>query len=794
MKKYILSAAVAALSMISCQKELADPIQPDQAPVAGELVEMTFSASVETDDTKTYIDAADGFKAFWEASDKIAVYADAQKTEQPFAVTEGSASGTFAYFRGTAPEGASAYYAVYPASAAGECADGKVSVTVPAVQTLSGHTTASGALVSVAKAEGDALAFKNVCALLKVKVAADDITEIVLQGKNDEVIAGTVTVDAATGVLSEVVEGSKMITFKPEGETFAQGDYYIALLPTAFTKGFDLVLSRAADSKRSIKETTKLLAIARSAGKNLGTVTAGYAYEWVNVIMNAAELTAFNAVSAATTNADVWVLGADIDYGSAKWAPVAFNGVFDGRNHRIYNIIVDSRPTEKSGYGSFFTQLATAEQPNAVVKNLIYGSSDGVNWDKVSSITFACVNAGNVNNGPNSFAALIGWCTQKSLVDGVVNFANVSVVEGDTSNNVIGGLTGQVSNSSTVQNCINRGNVTNNSSATQSHQPMGGIIGKMNSQSVILNCHNYGNIHNYNKRARFIGGICGLNGTKLSIKDCTNAGEVKCFSNTTEVTIEIGGIIGLFESKDGSVTGCTNTGEVSSVRGHINCVGGIIGTIKGIGTADNCTNDAPVSCTITGGTYHGVGGIVGFHNTSGAGFVTNCKNTSNGVITANLNYSNSTGCGIGGIIGINVVTTLTGNANEGSVTVNNTNSGPTYVGGVSGWNFNKAATKVSDNSNKASVTGTAKGKIYVGGVYGFNEKSSFSACSNTGEVSGSGGTDVKVGSVAGNNPHTITDCQAAGSVNGTTLDKDNYASYIQGTGSAGTATGCYFVK
>ena len=153
MKKYILSAAVAALSMISCQKELADPTQPDQAPVAGELVEMTFSASVETDDTKTYIDAADGFKAFWEASDKIAVYADAQKTEQPFAVTEGSASGTFAYFRGTAPEGASAYYAVYPAAAAGECADGKVNVTIPAVQTLSGHTTASGALVSVAKAE-----------------------------------------------------------------------------------------------------------------------------------------------------------------------------------------------------------------------------------------------------------------------------------------------------------------------------------------------------------------------------------------------------------------------------------------------------------------------------------------------------------------------------------------------------------------------------------------------------------------------------------------------------------------
>ena len=59
MKRYILPAAIAALSMLSCQKELADPAQPDQAPAPGELTEMTFSATVEENDTKTYIDATD---------------------------------------------------------------------------------------------------------------------------------------------------------------------------------------------------------------------------------------------------------------------------------------------------------------------------------------------------------------------------------------------------------------------------------------------------------------------------------------------------------------------------------------------------------------------------------------------------------------------------------------------------------------------------------------------------------------------------------------------------------------
>lgn len=793
MKRYILPAAIAALSMLSCQKELADPAQPDQAPAPGELTEMTFSATVEENDTKTYIDATDGFKAFWETTDEIALYADGTKAEASFTVKEGTASGTTADFTGTVASGASAYYAVYPASAAGECSKGKVTVTVPAVQTLSGHTTASGALVSVAKAAGAALPFKNVTALLKVNVSVDDITEIVLQGKNDEVIAGTVKVDAATGVLSEVVAGSKMITFKPEGETFAQGDYYIALLPTDFTKGFDLVLSRKTDAKRSIKETSKQLNIARSAGKNLGEVTTGYAYEWVNVIMNAAELKAFNAKSPSTTNADVWVLGSDIDYNRADWTPVKFQGVFDGRNRRIYNIVVDQELTA-AGYISFFSLLGDGStQPDVVMKNLVYGSADGKTWDNVSVLKGKWANG---DSQTTTYTGLIGKARQNTVLSNVTNFAQIEVKEGDKSYNVMGGVVANLAGSASISDCANYGNITNRSSSTAGHQTLGGIIGKYESTTAkaVENCRNAGNIDNYSKRVRFIGGICAHNAKKMTIKSCVNSGHVKCHSTATEVTVEIGGIMGLEDSKGSSITECTNTGAIYAKRGHINCVGGILGCLKGVGTVTSCINDGSVTCEAAGGTYHGIGGVVGFHNTSGAGFVTNCKNTSNGVITANLNYSSSTGCGIGGIIGINVVTTLTGNANEGSVTVNNTNSGPTYVGGVSGWNFSKAATTVSDNSNKASVTGTAKGKIYVGGVYGFNEKSSFSACSNTGEVSGSGGTDVKVGSVAGNNPLTITNCQAAGSVNGTTLDKDNYASYIQGTGSAGTATGCYFAK
>lgn len=790
MKRYILPAAIAALSMLSCQKELADPAQPDQAPAPGELTEMTFSATVEENDTKTYIDATGGFKAFWETTDEIALYADGTKAEASFTVKEGTASGTTADFTGTVASGASAYYAVYPASAAGECSEGKVTVTVPAVQTLSGHTTASGALVSVAKAAGAALQFKNVTALLKVNVSVDDITEIVLQGKNDEVIAGTVKVDAATGVLSEVVAGSKMITFKPEGETFAQGDYYIALLPTAFTEGFDLVLSRKADSKRSIKETTKQLTLARSAGKNLGTVTTNYAYEWVNVIMNAAELTAFNAVSAKTTNADVWVLGADVDYGSENWKPVVFNGVFDGRNHKIYNILVDLELGSDAGFASFFSVVGDGDKKGAVVKNLAYGSSDGVNWDKVSVLKLKRPEG---NSTVLTYSGLIGRSRNDAVLSNLVNFAEIEVKEGDKSYNLIGGIVANAVGTSSVTSCVNHATITNNSAATAGHHSMGGIIGKVETTSKIFQCHNHGSITNNNRRVRFIGGIVGNNGVYVTIEECTNSGEIKCLSTTTEVDLEIGGIEGIIDGVGGSVANCINTGAIYGARGKITCIGGIVGHLKGVGVVNLCSNSGIVTCNAaTTGNYHGIGGIVGFHNKGGLASITTCTNS--GVITTGLNYGGTIGTGIGGIVGINVKTTLKGNTNNGAVNAVNSGSGPTHVGGISGWNYEAAATEVSGNTNTAAISGNAKGILNVGGVYGFNEKSSFSACSNTGEVSGSGGTDVKVGSVAGNNPNAITNCQAAGSVNGTTLNKDNYASYIQGTGSAGTATGCYFAK
>jgi hypothetical protein len=793
MKRYILPAAIAALSMLSCQKELADPAQPDQAPASGELTEMTFSATVEENDTKTYIDATDGFKAFWETTDEIALYADGTKADASFTVKEGTAPETTADFTGTVVSDASAYYAVYPASAAGECSEGKVTVTVPAVQTLSGHTTASGALVSVAKAAGAALPFKNVTALLKVNVSVDDITEIVLQGKNDEVIAGTVKVDAATGVLSEVVAGSKMITFKPEGETFATGDYYIALLPTDFTKGFDLVLSRSEDAKRSIKETANQLTLARSAGKNLGTVTADYAYEWVNVIMNKADIDLFSAAHVAATT-ETWVLGTDVDYQSGTYPAPGngnyFKGIFDGRNHRIYNLKIAGSHAANNLNTGFFN-----ETENATIKNLVFGSKDGKTYDGVSVISnYTARTAGF------EYVGLIARARGTTTITNVVNFSKVTVTSDNKSMARVGGICGYLHDKSSISNCVNYGEVSNNSTGADMDNNLdasmtGGVVGNIQtSVKAISGCHNYGKVYSNDMNNHFIGGVFGITVNTIEMTDCDNYGEVMEENGTAACQCEAGGVVGRLNAASSKMTGCDNHGTVTVKNRKSNVLqGGVVGLIKNTATIDNCTNDAALTQELpTSAKYHALGGIVGFHDAgTNAGTVQNCSTTTKSSLSATYTAVNSE-CGVGGIIGIAGVTTMKNNVNNGTVQGSNTTTTKSlYVGGITGWDFSKSCPEVTNNTNNGSISGTCSNIVGVGGICG-TSISPISNCYNFGAITGTATNSARVGTIAGITNNATSNCQSAGSVNGTAVTAETANTMAVGSGTA--ATGCYFAK
>ena len=195
----------------------------------------------------------------------------------------------------------------------------------------------------------------------------------------------------------------------------------------------------------------------------------------------------------------------------------------------------------------------------------------------------------------------------------------------------------------------------------------------------------------------------------------------------------VGGVVGCII--DGTVDNCYNTGDVTGGEGS--SVGGVVGDNNG--TVVNCYNTGTV--TINGGG-RSVGGVTGSNENSGT--LENCYNT--GTVTMN-----GSGGNCGGVAGFNGTGTVENCYNAGDV------NGSTGVGGVIGWsNYGT----VRNCYNTGAVNGSGNG---VGGVVGDN-RSTVENCCNTGDVNSSTGSSV--GGVAGYNEPNITveNCYNTGTV------------------------------
>ena len=110
---------------------------------------------------------------------------------------------------------------------------------------------------------------------------------------------------------------------------------------------------------------------------------------------------------------------------------------------------------------------------------------------------------------------------------------------------------------------------------------------------------------------------------------------------------------------------------------------------------------------------------------------------------------------------------MEGNVNEGTVSCKTSDDAKSCAGGVVA-----DAGRYPDKSDVTTVTVT--GDKNTGAV----------TCANT----------AMVGSIAGLNLGTLTNCVAGGSVNGTALNDSNLASLTQGTSSTGSANGTTLAK
>lgn len=259
MKKIaVLSIALAAIAMVSCKRE---EIEDQKGPV----VKKTFSATL--DHTKAYI-GTDRY-VYWTSADKVAIYDGICSEANTFTVISGEGTMT-AKLSGEVCHGASSFIAVSPASAAKGLADGKVTVTVPSVQTAGANNIDESALVMTSSFTGNSFACKNVNGVFKVSVDVEGIEQIRIRTNDGSALAGTVTVDPAYGTIVESASAtSSEVVLNPDGDTFDTGDYYVAVLPVKTTAD-GITVDAYTSSKLYEKVGTKVLDLKRNDMVSLG--------------------------------------------------------------------------------------------------------------------------------------------------------------------------------------------------------------------------------------------------------------------------------------------------------------------------------------------------------------------------------------------------------------------------------------------------------------------------------------------------------------------------------------------
>lgn len=415
---------------------------------------------------------------------------------------------------------------------------------------------------------------------------------------------------------------------------------------------------------------------------------------WAGGIRTAEDLMAFaQAVAKGKStlewrNADGEVcLDADIDMSRAKkFRSIAeFDGVFDGQGHRIINwkatgplflrltegtiknLIIDGSCSMKVSDGEnvygFIVGVNRGIIENCtnyadvtfkstfVSKNLMLGGLVGSNL----RLVVRCANYGTVSadcisstetekpnamiggiagrNGSSKYACCLAWCE---------NFGKVSYV-GDLIYDSVGGIVGN-GNGGTVKFCVNRGEVTANSSGSQdwsiasrcggvtgfakgdvicsdnfgavfshgnSSPNTGGVVGLMNDADMVMDCVNYGSVNVSNESPGAVGGVCATVSRAARIKSCINRGDVTYDGVSINKRTAVGGVVGYVYNKKDAVVGayvrdCVNYGKVTSGKGGNRYenddkaihTGGVAGFMKGSQDYQvlllNCANNGKV--------------------------------------------------------------------------------------------------------------------------------------------------------------------------------------------------------
>lgn len=439
----------------------------------------------------------------------------------------------------------------------------------------------------------------------------------------------------------------------------------------------------------------------------------------------------------------------DVDLSSiANFRPIAFggantfNGVFDGRNHKVTNLKIHSNNSKDSvNYGMFGTL-----GKNGIIRNFEVGSGNIKIYRYAASLV-------GINNG------LVENCTNRASVSTYMSYD-------------CGGMVAQ--NNGTVKGCSNYGTIE----TPTTH--VGGVVGYNNAGAMVINCNNYGTM----VVSSYSGGVVGYGGG--GVKGCNNYGTLTLGGYS-------GGVVGAMTSSVESIEDCTNYGQLTFTGGTC---GGVVGNLNG--RARNLVNK--VDLDFNGGAY--VGGLIGYSGSSAdiKGLkhdkrVTSTKNYVGGIIGTNggvidscvfTGEVRSTAQGVGGITGY-----CTGTASRVYHSINygkviTTTANAFRSGGICGY---ATAGSIEDCFNLGDVSSES---YSVGGIVGEGYVKVL-RCINNGNLVTTYDLATKkngnIGGIVGHNGSEVRDCINYGNVTGV-----RYVGGLIGRPNTSTKVYCNYVS
>ena len=206
MKRIYFSFFICALVwLVSCTQEIADNgvdsrERARQNTTSQEVILNAFDADA-TLSTKTVRDESTG-GVLWSPGDAINLFYGSSSGPGSFFVAQNTEPSSITTFRGNIDvvtgtvEGSTdlLFWGIYPYNSANRCTGESANILLPDIQRSGENSWGEGALVSIGRSQGLAMGFYNLFGGIIFYVTNDDIREIVFRGKNNEPIAGSVTV------------------------------------------------------------------------------------------------------------------------------------------------------------------------------------------------------------------------------------------------------------------------------------------------------------------------------------------------------------------------------------------------------------------------------------------------------------------------------------------------------------------------------------------------------------------------------------------------------------------------